>query len=476
MTSKTEHLEVEVEQPRTKRQGSMKYVAILAFSAGLAGLLYGYDTVSISGAITYLTPLWHLSATIEGLIISSIMIGGVIGVGVSGFISDRIGRRPVLILGAACFFVAALWSAAVNDPTSLIWARIIGGLGIGLTSSLSITYITECAPAKYRGTLSSMYQLLTILGIFLTNLINFWIAGFGGIHSDFANKAWRLMLGIGAAPALILLIALLVMPESPRFLMQVGKTEKGYAILERIGGTDSADRELVEIKASIEDNAKGSIKDLFRQPLSYALMIGIFLALFNQWVGQNAISYYGPTIFADIFPGGNTAFLCATIIGLVELIFTFVGMYFIDRIGRKPLMLSGALGMGVFYALMGISMMAKWPGITTLIFACLVIAFFAYSMGPVTWVMISELFPTYMRGRASGICTVFLWGANFLVAQFTPVMFSYWGGGTFIFWAVMDFIAFIGVKFLVPETKGRTLEEIQSFWVKKSSDKHNLAA
>ncbi|RSX54561.1 MFS L-arabinose:proton symporter [Bifidobacterium dolichotidis] len=464
MTSMAET--VEIKEKPVKIKGSMKYVAILAFSAGLAGLLYGYDTVSISGAITYLTAVWNLSASMQGLIISSIMIGGVVGVGVSGFISDRIGRRPVLMIGAICFFVAALWSAVVNDPTSLVWARIIGGLGIGLTSSLSITYITECAPAKYRGTLSSMYQLLTILGIFLTNLINFWIAGIGGIHSSFADSAWRWMLGIGAIPALVLFIALIVMPESPRFLLQKGNRVKGYAILERIGGTDSANQELIEIDASIKENAKGSLKDLFRKPLAHALIIGIFLALFNQWVGQNAISYYGPTIFADIFPGGNTAFLCSTVIGLVELVFTFVGMYFIDRIGRKPLMLSGALGMAVFYLLMGLSMMFNWPGISTLIFACLVIAFFAYSMGPVTWVMISELFPTYMRGRASGICTVFLWGANFLVAEFTPIMFHSMGGGTFIFWAVMDFIAFLGVKFLVPETKGRSLEEIQSFWEK----------
>lgn len=449
-----------------EKQGSMKYVVILAVSAGLAGLLYGYDTVSISGAIVYLSALWNLSAAMEGFIISSIMIGGVIGVGVSGFISDRIGRRPVLLIGAAAFFVAALWSAMVNDPTSMIVARILGGLGIGLASSLAITYITECAPAKYRGTLSSMYQLLTILGIFLTNLINFWIAGMGGIHSDFADSAWRWMLGIGALPALILFVALALSPESPRFLLQSGNKEKGFAVLERIGGTASAKKEASEIEASIAENAKGKLSDLFRAPLAHAMLVGIFLAIFNQAVGQNAISYYAPTIFKPIFQGDTASFLCSTLIGLVELVFTFVGMYLIDRLGRKPLMLAGSLGMCVFYFLMGLSMLLNWPGVLTLVFACLVIASFAFSMGPVTWVMISELFPTYLRGRAAGLCTVFLWGANFLVAQFTPVMFSAWGGGTFIFWAVMDLIAFLGVKFLVPETKGKTLEEIQSFWTK----------
>lgn len=291
-----------------RKRGSVKYVVILAVSAGLAGLLYGYDTVSVSGAVTYLTALWHLSDAMQGLIVSSIMIGGVIGVGVSGFVSDKFGRRPVLMVGAALFFVAALWSASVSAPGALVAARIVGGLGIGLSSSLAITYITECAPTHIRGTLSSMYQFLCTIGILLTNIINYAISARGGIHSSFANSAWRWMLGIGAIQALVFFIALIFMPESPRFLLQHGRREQGYAILERIGGTDSADAEIKEIEASIEEDRKGSFRDLFRKPLSYALIVGIFLALFNQWAGQNAIFYYAPTIFQELFPGGNTAF------------------------------------------------------------------------------------------------------------------------------------------------------------------------
>ncbi|NEG69552.1 sugar porter family MFS transporter [Bifidobacterium sp. BRDM6] len=449
------------------RQGSMKYVVILAVSAGLAGLLYGYDTVSVSGAVTYLTALWNLSTGMQGLIVSSIMIGGVIGVGVSGFVSDKFGRRPVLMVGAALFFIAALWSASVNTAAALVVARIIGGLGIGLSSSLAITYITECAPTKFRGTLSSMYQFLCTIGILLTNIINYAISANGGVHSSFANSAWRWMLGIGAIPALVFLIALAFMPESPRFLLQKGKQQKGFEILERIGGTESAKQEVVEINASIEEDKKGTFSDLFKKPLSYALIVGIFLALFNQWAGQNAIFYYAPTIFENIFPGGNTAFLCSAVTGTVNVIATIFGLYMIDRIGRKPLLLSGTIGMCVSYILMGLSMILNWNGVLTLVFSCMVIIFFAYSLGPITWVMVSELFPTYMRGRAAGFCTMFTWGANFVVAQFTPAMMSNWGGGTFLFWAVMDLVAFLGVKFLVPETKGRSLEEIQSFWTKK---------
>ncbi|RSX55499.1 MFS transporter [Bifidobacterium dolichotidis] len=462
-------------QPQTKQpreKTSLKYVIILALSAGLAGLLYGYDTVSISGAITYLTAIWHLGAGIQGLIVSSIMIGGIVGVGLSGFISDRLGRKPVLIIGAVLFFFAAIWSALVNDPTSLIIARIVGGLGIGLSSSQAITYITECAPAKHRGFLSSMYQFLCTIGILLTNFANFGIASMGGIHSEFADKAWRWMLAIGAIPALVLVLALFFMPESPRFLLQSGRKAAGMRVLERINGREAAQREAKAIEKSLAEDAKGSFKDLFRAPLTYALGVGIFLALCNQLVGENAIFYYAPTIFTDIFPGGNTAFLCSAITGTVNVLATILGLYLIDRVGRKPLMISGALGMCVFYVLMGLSMMFHWNGVLTLVFACCVIVFFAYSMGPITWVMVSELFPTYMRGRAAGFCTMFTWGANFLVAQFTPTMMDHWGGWTFIFWAVFDFLAFLGVRFFVPETKGRTLEQIQAFWTKK----HDLAA
>ncbi|WP_291527326.1 sugar porter family MFS transporter [Bifidobacterium sp. UBA744] len=450
-----------------KQQGSMKYVVILALSAGMAGLLYGYDTVSISGAIEFLRQAYGLSSGMQGLVISSIMIGGVIGVGFSGFLADKIGRRKVLLIGAACFFFAALWSAFTYDPWTLIAARIVGGLGIGLASALAITYITECAPAKYRGTLSSAYQLLTILGIFLTNVINFWIAGMGDLNWGM-NAGWRWMLGIGCLPAAIFFIALFLSPESPRFLIQSGKEDEGFKILAKIGGADEAHREVEEVKASIERDKNGKLSDLFKKPLLIPFVIGLMLAAWNQVGGQNAISYYGPTMFkaalGDNIP--NVEFLCSSLVGLVELIFTVVGMALIDRAGRKPLLVSSAAGMGVFALVMVIAFSAN-IGWLVVAGACGFIACFAFGLGPVTWVMIPELFPTYMRGRASGLCTVLLWGINFCVGQFTPMMFEGWGGsGTFIFWMIMDFLgAFLIFKF-APETKGKTLEEIQSLWSK----------
>ena len=215
------------------------------------------------------------------------MIGGVVGVGFSGFLADKIGRRKVLLIGAACFFVAALWSAFTYTPWTLIAARIVGGIGIGLASALAITYITECAPAKYRGTLSSAYQLLTILGIFLTNVINFGIANAGSLDWGI-NTGWRWMLGIGCIPAAIFFIALFLSPESPRFLIQSGREEEGFVILEKIGGTDEARREVADVKASIERDKNGKLTDLFKKPLLIPFLIGLLLAAFNQGRPQAA--------------------------------------------------------------------------------------------------------------------------------------------------------------------------------------------
>ena len=450
-----------------KKQGSMKYVVILALSAGMAGLLYGYDTVSISGAIEFRRQAYNLSAGLQGLVISSIMIGGVVGVGFSGFLADKIGRRKVLLIGAACFFFAALWSAFTYTPWTLIAARIVGGVGIGLASALAITYITECAPAKYRGTLSSAYQLLTILGIFLTNVINFGIANAGSLDWGI-NSGWRWMLGIGCIPAAIFFLALFLSPESPRFLIQSGREEEGFAILEKIGGTDEARREVADVKASIERDKNGKLTDLFKKPLLIPFLIGLLLAAFNQVGGQNAVSYYGPTMFKAALGNNipNVEFLCSSLVGLVELIFTVVGMALIDKAGRKPLLVTSAAGMGVFAAIMAFAFHAN-IGWLVVAGACGFIACFAFGLGPVTWVMIPELFPTYMRGRASGLCTVLLWGINFCVGQFTPMMFEGWGGsGTFIFWMIMDFIGAISIAKFAPETKGKTLEEIQALWTK----------
>ncbi len=373
----------------------------MALSVGLAGLLYGYDTVSISGAIDFLQDKYALSPALQGPVISSIMIGGVIGAGFSGFLSDKYGRRKILMFGGTFFSVAALWSAFTFSLVTLILARIIGGIGIGLAAALAVTYITESAPTNIRGVLTSAYQLLTISGIFLTNVINYFIAS-SGSRDWGINIGWRWMFGIGAIPAAIFVLALWFSPESPRFLVQAGRVEEGYKVLERISGSDKARRDVEDVQQQIkaEREANASFSDLFKPGRREALLIGIFLVIFNQTIGMNAISYYGPVMFSHMGFGGNTEFLASSLVGGIELVFTVVGMYLIDTAGRKKLMAVGS-GLMVLFAL-GISFSyANNYQLLMLIFVMCFTSCFAFSMGPIPWIMIPELFPTYLRGRAT---------------------------------------------------------------------------
>lgn len=452
-----------------RTRGSGKYTFGLALSAGLAGLLYGYDTVSISGAIEFLRARYGLSTLMEGLVVSSIMLGAVIGAGTAGFLSDRFGRKRILIIGGAFFLVAAVWSALTIGPIALIVARVAGGYGIGLTAALAVTYITESAPANIRGLLAFSYQLLAVCGIFLTNVINYIIASHGSNDWDIAT-GWRWMLGLGAIPAATFLLAMRRAPESPRFLIQIGRTDEGFAVLEHILGTERARLRTDDIQASVklETEMSHEFHDLFRPGLRRALVIGIFLAVFNQFIGMNAISYYGPVMFSDLGFAGDTQFLAAASVGGMELVATVVGMYLIDTFGRKRLMEIGT-GMMCVFALCISGSYFMGNSLLTLIFVMAFTISFAFSMGPIPWIVIPELFPTYLRGRATGLCVMCLLFANWIIAQFTPMMIDGLGGGiSFAIFAVLDLICLFGIVALVPETMGRTLEEIEHLWQPKT--------
>lgn len=452
-----------------RTRGSGKYTFGLALSAGLAGLLYGYDTVSISGAIEFLRARYGLSTLMEGLVVSSIMLGAVIGAATAGFLSDRFGRKRILIIGGAFFLVAAVWSALTIGPIALIVARVAGGYGIGLTAALAVTYITESAPANIRGLLAFSYQLLAVCGIFLTNVINYIIASHGSNDWDIAT-GWRWMLGLGAIPAATFLLAMRRAPESPRFLIQIGRTDEGFAVLEHILGTERARLRTDDIQASVklETEMSHEFHDLFRPGLRRALVIGIFLAVFNQFIGMNAISYYGPVMFSDLGFAGDTQFLAAASVGGMELVATVVGMYLIDTFGRKRLMEIGT-GMMCVFALCISGSYFMGNSLLTLIFVMAFTISFAFSMGPIPWIVIPELFPTYLRGRATGLCVMCLLFANWIIAQFTPMMIDGLGGGiSFAIFAVLNLICLFGIVALVPETMGRTLEEIEHLWQPKT--------
>lgn len=405
----------------------------------------------------------------EGFVISSIMVGAMVGAAAAGFLSDTFGRRRILIIGGGFFFVAAIWSALTVGPIDLIVSRMVGGFGIGLTAALAVTYITESAPTNIRGLLSFSYQMLAVCGIFLTNVINYIIASYGSHHWD-VTTGWRWMLGLGAIPAVAFLLAMLHAPESPRFLIQVGKTDEGFAVLEHILGTERARLKVDDISASVrlEHEMSREFHDLFRPGLRKALGIGIFLAVFNQLIGMNAISYYGPVMFSDLGFRGDTEFLTAACVGGVELVATVIGLYLIDTFGRKRLMEVGAGMMCAFAFCIAISY-AIHSALLTFVFVIAFTASFAFSMGPIPWIVIPELFPTYLRGRATGLCVMSLLFANWIIAQFTPLMIDGWGGGiSFTIFGAVNLICLLGIVKLVPETMGRTLEEIEHLWQPKT--------
>ncbi|MGP4040067.1 sugar porter family MFS transporter [Gracilibacillus sp. D59] len=449
-----------------EKKHSLWYVILIAASAGMAGLLYGFDTAVISGAIGYLQELYDLSPAMEGWVISCVMIGGVTGVALSGFLSDRWGRKKLLMVSAIFFIISALGSAFAIDVTTLVLARILGGLGIGFASALSVTYISECAPPAIRGRLGSLYQLFTIFGICATFYINYFVAN-SGTHEWGLELGWRWMLGYGTIPGIIFLFLLFFIPESPRFLIQKGKDKEALHILKRINGEEIAHKEAKEIKASIEVEQSSSVKELVKPGLRMAMGVGIFLALFNQVIGMNAVTYYGPDIFRSVGFENNTEFLATSIIGSVQVVFTILAIFLIDKLGRKKLMAIGSSLMALFMLLIG-SVFFFEPANAGVLLIILIAGFtasFCVSMGPIPWIMIPEIFPNHLRAKAVGIATIFLWGANWAIGQFTPVLINNMGS-SFTFWmfAVINVICFIFVMTIVPETKNKTLEEIGQLW------------
>ncbi|MGY4691341.1 sugar porter family MFS transporter [Salibacterium sp. K-3] len=443
---------------------SLWYIVLIASAAGMAGFLYGFDTAVISGAITFLQDLYDLSPAMEGIIISSVMVGGVIGVGISGFLSDRVGRKKILMVSGIIFAVSAGWSALAGGVLSLILARFLGGLGIGFASALSVTYIAECAPPNIRGRLGSMYQLFTIIGISATFYINLAVANSGSYQWGL-ETGWRWMLGYGVIPGVLFFLILIFIPESPRFLVKNERTNEALQTLQRINGSETAQKELNSIQASIDMETSTSIRELLRPGLRKAMLLGIFLALFNQVIGMNAVTYYGPTIFNMMGFENNTEFLATSLIGTVQLIFTIVAIFLIDKAGRKKLMAVGSSLMAVFMVLIGIVFYFDIQGVWGLISIMGFTAAFCISMGPIPWIMIPEIFPNYLRAKAVGIATMFLWGANFAIGQFTPMLINN-AGGAFTFWmfAVICAICYIFVMTIVPETKNKSLEEIETIW------------
>lgn len=449
----------------TDTKASYGFVTLVSIVAAVGGLLFGYDTSVISGAIGFMQTKFGFGNAMQGWVVSCLLIGAIIGAGFAGFLSDRFGRKKMLVVSGLLFTIGSIFSAISPTVNLFVISRIIGGLGIGVSSTLVPLYIAEIAPAKYRGRLVSLNQLAVVIGISAIYFVNRAIIGLGDQAWD-VNYSWRWMLGCGLIPGILFVALLFLVPESPRWLQKQGLESRAFSLLEKINGTVRARKEIEEVKASIHKESSGSLSTLFKPGLRVALVIGVVLAILQQVTGINAIMYYAPEIFKKVGVGTNASFTETIIVGLVNFVFTIVSLWLIDQVGRKTLLLIGSAFMTISLAVVGFEFHAAQPnGTLILVFILLFVAAFAVSFGPIVWLIIAEIFPTAIRGRATAIASVALWLADYVVSQFFPVLLGSAGpSATFYIFAVLGLFAFIFSLTVVRETKGKTLEEIELSW------------
>jgi SP family arabinose:H+ symporter-like MFS transporter len=451
---------------------SSTYLYLVCLVAALGGFLFGFDTAVISGTVSLVKNDFSLNAVSEGWFVSCALLGCIVGVSFSGKLSDKYGRKIVLILSAVLFLASALGCMLSNSFTELIIFRLIGGLGIGVASMVSPLYISEFSPSRYRGMMVSLYQLALTIGIVLAYFSNAYLANHatdthanGSMHTIFSAEVWRAMLGLGALPAAIFLMCLFMVPESPRWLLLKGEEQKAHAIIIKIDGPDAAINEIKAFKEQ-DDNHDTSIKELFKPVYRKALWIGLLLPFLSQVCGINAVIYYGPRILEQAGFTLNNALGGQVTIGLVNVVFTFVAIFTIDKWGRKPLLFVGVGGAVVSLITIGaLFALGITSGPWILIFILAFISCFAFSFGPVCWVVVGEIFPNTIRGKAMALATLSLWVGNFLVGQLTPVMLEGLGSSwTFWLFAICCSPALWITWKLMPETKGRSLENIENYW------------
>ncbi|HVK48523.1 MAG TPA: sugar porter family MFS transporter [Pseudobacter sp.] len=449
------------------KQG-LQYVYKCTYVAAVGGLLFGYDTAVVAGAIGFIQQKYGLSPAMMGWVASCALVGCVIGAMFAGSLSDRIGRKKVLMISAFAFAISSL---GIMLPLSLNWFiffRLIGGIGIGIASMLSPLYISEIAPANIRGRLISIYQMGIVLGILLIYFVNAWIAG---MHNEAWNieSGWRWMFGSGLLPSLLFIILLIPVPESPRWLAQQNRLDEAEDVLTKVNGAEKAKEEMITIRSSMKEDTEASFGILLQPGLRYVLFIGIILAILSQVTGINAIMYYAPEIFKSSGDGSSSALMQTVLVGVINTLFTIVAIKYVDKWGRKKLLLLGAAGMTICLAIVGAAFHFGFnQGPLILVAILAYIAFFAISLGPLTFVVVAEIFPTHVRGRAMSVAIFFLWIAVFAVSQTFPMLQSSVGPAyTFWIYMIMSVIAFFFVWRLVPETKEKTLEEIEQFWKNK---------
>jgi MFS transporter, SP family, arabinose:H+ symporter len=459
-------------------KGSILYLSLICLVASLGGLLFGFDTAVISGTVSLVETQFALSKLEVGWFTSSALVGCIVGAVFAGGLGDRHGRKPVLVIAGLLFLISGVGSAIPPTFSILIMARLLCGVGVGIASVLSPLYISEFAPPHIRGRLVAFYQFSIVTGILLAYfsnwLLQIWSVHHTGIfeatgifHKIMISEVWRAMFGMEIIPALLFLLLLLFVPESPRWLIQQSREEKGKAILQKISGIVTARREFAEIKDSLKQK-KGNIRELFKPGLRLALIIGVGLSVFGQLTGVNAVIYYGPVILEQTGIQFGNALQFQIILGVINLVFTVLAMFMIDRLGRRPLLIGGMAMVVVTLALAGFLFSTGNPD-STLIVVVLgtYIACIAFSICAVIWVLTSEIFPNRLRGRAMSIATLSNWVTNTLAAYLFPWYVATYGMhvGFFTFAGICAVATFFFWK-VVPETKGKSLEQIELMFKK----------
>jgi sugar porter (SP) family MFS transporter len=451
---------------RTAQNPSMKnrYAYLISAVAALGGFLFGFDTAIVNGALVFLKREFALNNVQTEWAAGSLLAGCIAGTAVAGALGDRRGRKWPLLLSAALFAVAAIGAAVPQTLAQFVVARVAGGIAIGLVSTLVPLYIAEIAPATTRGRMVTFYQLAIVIGIVVAYFVSAILAPVGTV-------SWRWMFASAAIPSVIFLGALIPLPESPRWLVQRSRTAEALTILMRVEDVAGASARLREIEQAISEE-RASLKELLAPTLRPAVFIGCGLACLCQITGINTILYYGALIFTEQARGHSdaSALQANVTIGFINFLATVITLAAIDSWGRKKLLLWSSGGMAICLLLLGLSLRLDFSSTVSLVFILAFVGFFAIGMGPVVWVIISEIFPTKIRGRAISICTVVLWSSCLLVTvTFLSLMTALGAAVTFWTYALLSFLTFVFIFRFVPETKGRALEVIQQNWLKTAT-------
>ena len=464
-----------------KSKINFNYLIFLSVVAALGGFLFGYDTAVISGTIAQVTQLFQLDALQQGWYVGCALVGSIIGVLFAGILSDKLGRKMTMVISAVLFSTSALGCAISADFTQLVIYRIIGGVGIGVVSIVSPLYISEVSVAQYRGRLVSLYQLAVTVGFLGAYLVNYqllsWVDSGAQLNISWLNKifvseVWRGMLGMETFPAILFFIIIFFIPESPRWLIVKGRDEKAINILERIyNSLSEATCQLSETKSVLTSETKSEWALLMKPGIFKAVIIGVCIAILGQFMGVNAVLYYGPSIFEDAGLSGGDSLFYQVLVGLVNTLTTILALVIIDKVGRKNLVYYGVSGMVLSLILIGLYFLY---GETLEVSSLFLLAFFlfyvfccAVSICAVVFVLLSEMYPTKVRGLAMSIAGFALWIGTYLIGQLTPWMLqNLTPAGTFFLFAVMCVPYMLIVWRLVPETTGKSLEEIERYWTR----------